>query len=164
MRFVALDGRDRAATLTDRGHRLLEAHRREREHGPDQAFYDGVSRPRELSHDAQLYRAYLREEDRLRHEGADIRRVVLEQELKRESPDVAAGTESRPTRYRWASDRDEREIERWANEHDLSYFDNHVHFPDFRIEYELDGRDHHEDVEVVTAHYRGAHAASVARS
>src|SRR2546430_3192410 len=49
-------------------------------------------------------------------------------------------------------------------EHDLPYFDNHVHVPDFRIEYELDGRDHHEDVEVVTAHYRGAHAASVARS
>jgi len=142
----------------------LEAHRREREHGPDQAFYDGVSRPRELSHDAQLYRAYLREEDRLRHEGADIRRVILEQELKREyqmwlqernrgRPD----SDGRP-------DRDERAIDRWANEHDLPYFDDHVHFPDFRIEYELDGRDHHEDVEVVTAHYRGAHAASVARS
>jgi hypothetical protein len=32
-------------------------------------------------------------------------------------------------------------------------FDNDVHFPDFRIEYEVDGRDHHEDVEVVTADY-----------
>jgi hypothetical protein len=39
-----------------------------------------------------------------------------------------------------------------------------VHFPDFRIGYELDGRDHHEDVEVVTAHYRGAHAATRAKA
>lgn len=39
-----------------------------------------------------------------------------------------------------------------------------MHFPDCRIEYELDGRDRHEDVEVVTAHYRGAHAASRARA
>ena len=30
--------------------------------------------------------------------------------------------------------------------------------------YELDGRDRHEDVEVVTEHYRGAHARSVARA
>jgi hypothetical protein len=35
-------------------------------------------------------------------------------------------------------------------------------FPDFRIEYELHGRDRHEDIEFVTEHYRGAHAAAVA--
>jgi hypothetical protein len=52
----------------------------------------------------------------------------------------------------------------WAHEHDLPYFDEQVHFPDFRIEYELDGRDRHEDVEVVTEHYRGAHARSVVRA
>lgn len=34
-----------------------------------------------------------------------------------------------------------------------------------RIEYEdRDGRSHHEDIEVVTAHYRGGHAGAVARS
>src|SRR2546430_10569820 len=38
-------------------------------------------------------------------------------------------------------DRDPREIEEWALEHDLPYFDDQVHFPDLRIEYEeLDGR------------------------
>lgn len=30
----------------------------------------------------------------------------------------------------------------------------------YRIEYEIDGRERHEDVELFTAHYRGAHAAS----
>ena len=37
---------------------------------------------------------------------------------------------------------------------------DHVQFPDFRIEYEHpDGRRDVEDVEVTTVHYRGAHAA-----
>ena len=164
VRSVALDGRERALTLTTRGHHLLSAHRRDRDETRAQAFYAGVSRPRELSHDVQLYRACLREEERLRDQGAEIRRVVLEGELKREyqvwlqernrgRPD----SDGRP-------DRDPREIERWAREHDLPYFDDRVRFPDFRIEYELDWRDRHEDVEVVTEHYRGAHAASVARA
>jgi hypothetical protein len=40
-----------------------------------------------------------------------------------------------------------------------------VHFPDLRIEYEeVDGRRLQEDVEVLTIHYRGGHAAAAARS
>ena len=160
--FVRLDGRERALTLTDRGHRLLETHRRD--DAREQAFYAGVSRPRELSHDVQLYRAYLREEERLREQGADIRGVVLEHELKREYQEwLQEANRGRPDSD-GRPDRDAREIETWGHEHDLPYFDESVHFPDFRIEYELNGRDHHEDVEVVTEHYRGAHAASVARA
>jgi hypothetical protein len=163
-RFVTLDGRDRAVTLTERGHHLLDARRRDRGDAREQAFYAGVSRPRELSHDVQLYRAYLREEEHLRHQGADVRRVVLEQELKREYQEWLqehnrgrADSDGRP-------DRDPRELEEWARDHDLPYFDESVHFPDFRIEYVLDGRERHEDVEIVTEHYRGAHAANVARA
>jgi hypothetical protein len=162
--FARLAGRDRVLTLTERGHHLLELHRRDPDDDARQAFQAGVSRPRELSHDVQLYRAYVREEERLREQGAEIRRVVLDAELKREYQGWLqehnrgrADSDGRP-------DRDPREIERWAREHDLPYFDEQVHFPDFRIEYELEGRDRHEDVEVVTEHYRGAHAAGVARS
>jgi hypothetical protein len=43
-------------------------------------------------------------------------------------------------------------------------FDSQVQFPDFRIEYERDGRDRHEDVEVISEHYRGAYAASKAQA
>ena len=162
--FVRLDGRERAVTLTERGRHLLEAHRRDRDDVREQAFYAGVSRPRELSHDVQVYRAYLREEERLRDAGADVHRVVLEQELKREYQGwLQEANRGRPDSD-GRPDRDAREIETWAHEHDLPYFDESVHFPDFRIEYELHGRDHHEDVEVVTEHYRGAHAASVARA
>jgi hypothetical protein len=161
---VKLEGRERAVTLTDRGRHLLETHRRDREDGREQAFYAGVTRPRELSHDVQVYRAYLREEERLREQGADVRRVALESELKREYQEwLQASNRGRPDSD-GRPDRDEREIERWAHDHDLPYFDDQVHFPDVRIEYEIRGRAEHEDVEVVTAHYRGAHAASVARS
>jgi hypothetical protein len=62
-------------------------------------------------------------------------------------------------------DRTDEEIRTWALEHELPYFDDEVHFPDLRIDYrDRDGREDHEDIEVTTAHYRGAHAASVARS
>jgi hypothetical protein len=164
MKSVTLHGRERAVTLTDRGHRLLERHRRDDRGGRAQTFAAGVNRRRELAHDAQLYRAYLREAERLREQGADLRRIILDQELKSDYQEWL----QEPNRGRADSDgrpdRDPRDIERWAAEHELPYFDDQVHFPDFRIEYELNGRDHHEDVEVVTEHYRGAHAASVART
>ena len=39
-----------------------------------------------------------------------------------------------------------------------------MHFPDYRMEFEIDGREHHEDVELFTPHYRGADAASRAKT
>lgn len=164
VRFVSLDGRHRAVTLTERGRHLLESHRRDRDNERQQAFYADVSRPRELSHDAQLYGAYLREEERLRDAGAEIHRVILEQDLKREYQEWLQEHNRGRADSDGRRDRDADEIERWAHEHDLPYFDESVHFPDFRIEYELDGLERHEDVEVVTEHYRGAHAASHARA
>lgn len=164
VRSVPLDGHQRGVTLTERGQHLLDSHRAHGGAEREQGFYAGVSRTRELSHDAQLYRAYLREEERLRDNGGDVRRVVLDHELKREYQEWLqehnrgrADSDGRP-------DRDPLEIEQWAREHELPYFDESVHFPDFRIEYELEGRERHQDVEVVTEHYRGAHAAGVARS
>ena len=62
-------------------------------------------------------------------------------------------------------DRTAEEVAAWARQHDLPYFDDSVHFPDARIDYEDAARDpRHEDIEVVTPHYRGAHAAGAARS
>ena len=55
-------GRDRATlvTLTERGRELLERHRRTDREVRPQTYYAGFVKPRELSHDAQLYRAYER--------------------------------------------------------------------------------------------------------
>jgi hypothetical protein len=113
-----------------------------------------------LKHDAELYRAYLEEAEHLHEAGATIHRVVLENELKSEYQAFL----QEPNRDREDSDgRPERsllEIEAWAQEHNLPCDDQgHVQFPDLRIEYDIDGRDDVRDVEVMTPHYRGAHAA-----
>jgi hypothetical protein len=176
VRTIPIDGRrDVAVVLTDRGRNLLESHRRDRDaRSPSrsasirdsrQQFYADLKKPREVEHDVQVYRAYEREAARLQERGARIERVVLDYELKREYQQFLqernrgrADADGRP-------DRDQSEIQEWAYEHDLPYFDGHVHFPDARIEYvNADGRLDHLDLEVVTLHYRGAHGSAVSRS
>src|SRR5438552_13971188 len=168
VRTVPIDGhKDVAVVLTDRGRDLLESHRRDRDgsRDHDQTFYADLKKPREVEHDAQIYRAYEREAGRLHARGARVERVVLDYELKREYQQFLqernrgrADSDGRPNR-------DESEIREWADEHDLPYSDGHVQFPDARIEYvDVDGRLDHLDVEVVTLHYRGAHGAAASRS
>lgn len=150
--------------LTERGRKLLETHR-SHNYEPRQAFYHGLVKPRELGHDAQLYRAYLKAAERLRAEGARINRVVLDYELKREYQRFLQernrdrqDSDGRPTRTR-------EEIQDWAHSQHLPMLDDRVQFPDFRIEHEWpDGRREVEDIEITTPHYRGAHAAAKARS
>ena len=87
IRTSPLSSDDRAVTLTDRGRDLLEANRFERDdriQQPRQTFYAGVRKPRELTHDTKVYRAYQRAEERLRGHGGRVRRVVLDYELKRD--------------------------------------------------------------------------------
>ena len=62
-------------TLTERGRNILEGARRDQERDVSQTFYAGISKPRELTHDAHLYRAYCRASERLVAGGARIRRV-----------------------------------------------------------------------------------------
>ncbi len=158
--------RDVAVALTKDGRSLLDHHRHtDRDGDGRQTFYAGVKRERELEHDIQVYRAYEREAERLQERGARIDRVVLDYELKRDYQRWLHERDRDHPDYDGHPDRDAREIEEWALEHDLPYFDEQLHFPDVRIEYEeLDGRHDHVDVEVLTVHYRGAHGAAAARS
>ena len=177
-------GRDRAlVVLTSRGRELLDGHRhrdpdvagawrphrdggaREREQAPRQEFYSGIRQPRELEHDAKVYAAYLRAAERLQEQGARVRRVVLDLEVKRDYQRFLQD------RNRGRGDSDGRpdrtldEIRRWAAEHQLPEQDGHIQIPDARIEFEdADGRLHWHDIEVETEHYRGQHAAAKASS
>jgi hypothetical protein len=122
-------------------------------------------KPRELEHNAQVYRAYREAAERLTGRGSRLRRVVLDYELKREYQRFLQERNRGRAEGGGRPDRGADEIAAWAVEHYLAYFDDQVHFPDVRIEYEdIDGRSREEDVEVMTAHYRGAHAAAAARS
>ena len=165
IRFVAINQGERAVVLTGDGRDLLEAHRRERDEDDGrQECHAGISHPREVEHDSELFEAYLAVQERLRDQGAEIERVVLEQDLRREYQAWLQERNKDNPESDGRPSRDPREIAEWVREHHLPYFDDRVHFPDFRIEYELDGRDRHEDVEVMSEHYRGTYAASKARA
>lgn len=156
--------REHAVALTKQGRSLLE-HHRDRDEGDRQTFWDGLKRERELEHDLQVYRAYERDAERLAERGARVERVILDHELKREYQSWLHERDRDRPDYNGHPDRTDEEIRDWALEHDLPYFDDEVHFPDLRIEYqEADGRWDHDDIEVTTEHYRGGHAASVAQS
>ena len=168
LRTSPLSSDDRAVVLTDRGRDLLETNRYERDdrsHEPRQTFWAGLRKPRELTHDTQVYRAYQRAEQRLRDGGGRVRRVVLDYELKRDYQRFLHERNRGKKACDGRPDREPEEIAGWAREHELPYEDGHVRFPDARVEYEdRDGRSRHEDLEVVTGHYRGAHAGSAAKS
>jgi hypothetical protein len=165
--------RDVAVVLTKEGRDLLESnrrddsldHRQDHQHDHRQEFYADLKKPREVEHDSQVYRAYLREAERLAERGARIDRVELDYELKREYQQWLHERDRDRDDCDGRPDRDAHEVEEWAHDHDLPYFDDQVHFPDLRIEYqEPDGRWEHQDVEVTTVHYRGAHGRAAARS
>lgn len=151
-------------TLTDRGRAVLEGHRN-RTAASAQAFYAGIRKPRELAHDAQLYRAFQRSADRLVARGARIQRVVLEEELKREYQRFLQARNRDRHDADGRPDRTREEIAAWAADHHLPIDDGRLQLPDVRIEYEWpDGRRDVEDIEVTTPHYRGAHAAAKVRA
>jgi hypothetical protein len=149
-----------AVTLTKEGRALLERHQRTDGNEPRQAFYCEVAKPREVRHDAQLYRAYAEAASRHQDRGDRIQRVVLDYELKREYQRFLQahnrgkrGSSGRP-------DRTPAEIAEWARQHGLPSDGGHVQFPDVRIEYEQpDGRLAHEDIELATEHYNSRQMA-----
>jgi hypothetical protein len=163
---IPLEGRERdVVVLTKEGRDVLEGSRRERESEPRQAFYAGLRKPRELTHDAQVYRAYCRAEERIRDSGGRVRRVVLDYELKREYQEFLQERNRGREDSDGRPDRTVEEVREWARDHELPYFDEQVHFPDARLEYDdRDGLSRYEDLEIVTEHYRGMHAAGTARS
>lgn len=84
-RTLALDSRGRTATflaLTKRGKASLKRPS-DTEGAGSQAIYHGFVKPREIPHDAGVYRMYLAEKEKIEREGGRIHRVVLDYELKK---------------------------------------------------------------------------------
>ena len=113
----------------------------------------------------EVYRAYLKAAERLRERDARILRVALDRELKRDYQRFLQERNRGDRDSDGRPDRTVEEIQEWARQHDLPYFDDQVHFPDLRIEYEdANGDVRWEDLEVTTEHYRGAHGSAASRS
>jgi len=82
--YVVGRARTTLVTLTGDGRDVLEHGRRPGSGGAGQAYYVGITKPRELAHDSRLYSAYMKAAERLAERGEPVRRVVLEEEMKRE--------------------------------------------------------------------------------
>ena len=81
--YVVGRTRTTLVTLTGHGRDVLEGARRPGADSDRQAFYVGINKPRELAHDSRVYSAYIKAAERLTERGEPVRRVVLEEELKR---------------------------------------------------------------------------------
>ena len=118
------DGVRHVVALTRDGKDLLDAHSTTRPDGRRQEYYAGVVKPRELRHDAQLYRVYREEAARIEREGGRVTRIVLDYELKRD--------------YQQFLNRDDRDADAdlttdrlaFADAHDLTVVKGHLELPD----------------------------------
>jgi hypothetical protein len=144
----------RVFSLTRDGKRFLRQQNRVRK---SQALYDGFAKPKELAHDAELYRLYQKVVSEIERNGGTVRRVVLDYELKEELyRDVnRLGPAKSP----------DQERERIASRHGLKLVDRTIPIPDLRIEYENEARHiEHIDMEFATREYRSQGMASKARA
>jgi DNA-binding MarR family transcriptional regulator len=136
-------GRLHVIVLTRKGKRLLRTSGRLPER---QAIYQGLVKPRELTHNAALYRLYQREAERIRHSGGTPLRVVLEYELQRDIYRKLAQLGEKV-------DRGERE--EIARDHGLVLLHDKIPIPDLRIEYETTDHERKQiDLELATRNYR----------
>jgi hypothetical protein len=151
-------GTQGVVALTVAGQRLLRDHR-----GP--ADWSGLRPPRpdtpgsgkrtDLVHNASLYRMYQLEAARLTAEGARLRRVLLDDDLKR-----AVYRELNADGPLTATARQAR-LADLAAEHDLRVVNGHVQLPDVRIDYETAaGERGRVDLELATDHYRAGQIAA----
>lgn len=155
-----LDGaRTQVATLTPAGRTLLERH--QRPEPSRQAFYAGFAKPREVPHDAKLYRAFTEAAERLQRDGTRVQRVLLDYELKRDYQRFLQAHNQGNKESSGRPDRTPDEIRQWASDHHLTVVNGRVQFPDVRIEYEQpDGQPGREDVELATEHYNSRQMAA----
>jgi hypothetical protein len=137
---------------------------------PDgQKLYSGMVKPREVEHDTQIYRAYLKEAERIERSGGTNLRVQLDFELK---------SQVQKSIYRERKvnpDRDITEIkQRVAEQFDLPFVNGGIQIPDARITYDLEQKNDqepgqgsltgHQDIEVLTAAYRPGHLRNKAQA
>lgn len=144
----------RVLTLTKQGHRLL---RRTGSLPAEQATYHGLVKPKEVEHDAALYRLYQKETARIERGGGHPVRVVLDYELKRDL--------NRELVKLHGQERGDEARQHIAERRGLQVIDGKIPLPDLRIEYEnADLEARHVDLDLVTRDYRPREVSEKARA
>ncbi len=125
-----------------------------------QRTWSGLVKKSELNHDTAVYRAAQVEQRRLMEQGARIRRVRIDAELKKH---VARATEKARAKEGKAA-ADAARIKA-AQELKLPLKDGRVVYPDAQIEYQdAEGRSGRVNVEVASEHYSGKSIAAKAQA
>jgi hypothetical protein len=125
-----------------------------------QRIYSGLVKPREVEHDSQIYRAYIKEAAVIESAGGKNLRVRLDFELKAQL-NRAMYLAGKADRTRSAQEI-KAEV---AEQFNLTVSNHKVVVPDLRIEYELpSGSSAQVDVEVATSAYRHGHIAHKAQA
>ena len=151
-------GSYKVLTLTRAGAR--QARQLAQDQGLDkgQQTWSGLVKRGELGHDTAVYRAARRESARLLEQGATIRRVRIDAEMKKQ---VARAAETARAREGKAA----ADAARWkaAEELSLPVEEGRVVYPDAQIEYrDTEGRTGRVNVEVASEHYRSGSIVSKA--
>ena len=153
-------GTYKVLTLTPQGIERAERVARDQGLDSEQKAWSGLVKPGELRHDVAVFRAARIEQVKLLEQGAVIKRVRIDAELKRE---IARATESARAREgKEAADAARFEA---AEALGLPVKDGRVEYPDAQLEYsDSDGRSGRVNVEIATEHYSaksiGAKAAA----
>jgi hypothetical protein len=144
----------RIYTLTKAGRRLMQ---RSGRLPKDQEIYAGFVKPREAKHDAELYRVYQREGDRIERRGGRVRRVLLDFELKKKV--------NRDLMLLGPEKDDSDKKHDVAERHGLRLVHARIPVPDLQIEYEMpDQSIARVNLELTTADYRPGQLADKARA
>ena len=153
-------GTYKVLTLTKGGVERAERCAREQGLDPEQKAWSGLVKPGELQHDVAVFRAARIEQVKLLEQGAVLKRIRIDAELKRE---IARATESaRAGGGKEAADAARFEA---AAALGLPVKDGRVEYPDAQLEYsDIEGRSGRVNVEVATEHYSGKSIAAKAAS
>ena len=138
-------------TLTQRGAEKARRAAIDRGLDPQQRTWSGLVKRSDLNHDTEVYRACGSERRRLMEQGASIRRIRIDAELK--SAIARRSERERVRRGREAADVERR---RAAQELGLPVDEEgRVLYPDAQLEYiDADGRTGRVNIEVASGHYR----------
>ena len=118
-----------------------------------QVCYVGLVKPREVAHDAAIYRMYEAEAAQIKARGGVVRRVVLDYELKAGIYATLAKARALP---RLAYAKRQKEV---AQANGLQVAAGRIPLPDLRLEYQTaEGDLTKVDLELATHHYHGAYA------
>ena len=151
-------GNYKVLTLTERGVERAQSVARDQGLDPKQKAWSGLVKPRELQHDLAVFRAASIERQKLLEQGATIKRVRIDAELKRE---VASATES--ARARGGKEAADAARVEAAEALGLPVKDGRVEYPDAQLEYlDVEGRGGRVNVEVATEHYSAKSIAAKA--